>query len=53
MLSSDLLTLLSWRYVEISMLPLSFKEIYEEKRGDKEEALNEFRKYGITWEEIK
>lgn len=46
MLSSDLSTLLSGRYVEISMLPLSFKEIYEEKGGDKEEVFNRYLKYG-------
>lgn len=45
-LSSDLSTLLSGRYVEISMLPLSFKEIYEEKGGDKEEVFNQYLKYG-------
>lgn len=46
MLSSDLSTLLSGRYIEISMLPLSFKEVYEEKGGDKEEAFNQYLKYG-------
>ena len=46
LLSSDLSTFLSGRYVEISMLPLSFKEVYEEKGGDKEEAFNQYLKYG-------
>ena len=46
MLSSDLSTLLSGRYVEISVLPLSFKEVYEEKGGDKEEVFNQYLKYG-------
>lgn len=46
MLSSDLSTLLSGRYIEISMLPLSFKEVYEEKGGDKEETFNQYLKYG-------
>ena len=46
MLSSDLSTLLSGRYIEISMLPLSFKEVYEEKEGDKEEAFRQYLKYG-------
>lgn len=46
MLSSDLSTLLSGRYVEISVLPLSFKEVYEEKGGGKEEVFNQYLKYG-------
>ena len=46
MLSSDLSTLLSGRYVEISVLPLSFKKVYEEKGGDKEEVFNQYLKYG-------
>lgn len=46
MLSSDLSTLLSGRYFEISVLPLSFKEVYEEKGGDKEEVFNQYLKYG-------
>ena len=46
MLSSDLSTFLSGRYVEISMLPLSFNEVYEEKGGDKEEVFYQYLKYG-------
>ena len=46
MLSSDLSTLLSGRYVEISMLPLSFKEVYEEKGGDKEEVFYQYLNFG-------
>ncbi len=46
LLSSDLSTLLSGRYIEILMLPLSFKEIYEEKGGDKEAVFYRYLKYG-------
>lgn len=45
MLSSDLSTLLSGRYIEISILPLSFKEIY--KDGDNpDQAFIKYLKYG-------
>lgn len=49
LLSSELATLISGRYVEISILPLSFKEYYEYYRGgekDKTELFNEYMKYG-------
>jgi len=38
MLAGDLATLLSGRYIEINMLPLSFAEYFEMKGGDKREA---------------
>lgn len=44
MLSSELATLLSGRYVEIKMLPLSFKE-YVEVSGDEHELLRKYRNY--------
>lgn len=46
MLSSDLATLLSGRYVEISMLPLSFREYITVTRMEKEAAFTEFMKTG-------
>ena len=44
MLSSELATLLSGRYIEIKMLPLSFKE-YVEASGDEHELLRKYRNY--------
>ena len=49
LLSSELATLISGRYVEIKMLPLSFKEYYEYYKKDgksTEELFNEYLKYG-------
>lgn len=47
MLSSDLSTLLSGRYVEINILPLSFKEYYELNCTEtKESAFNEYMRFG-------
>ena len=44
LLSSEIATLLSGRYVEISMLPLSFKE-YVESTGDENELPRKYRDY--------
>lgn len=44
MLSSDLATLLSGRYIEIKMLPLSFKE-YVEASGDEYDLARKYRRY--------
>lgn len=44
MLSSELATLLSGRYIEIKMLPLSFKE-YVEASGDENELSRKYRNY--------
>ena len=49
LLSSELATLISGRYVEIKMLPLSFKEYYSYYRNtekSKEELFNDYLKYG-------
>lgn len=49
LLSSELSTLISGRYVEIKILPLSFKEYYEHYSStgiSKEELFNNYLKYG-------
>lgn len=46
MLSEDLATLLTGRYVEISMLPLSFKEYVKFTGIPKEQAFSEYMKTG-------
>ena len=46
LLSSEISTLLSGRYVEIKMLPLSFKEFYELTKYEKKEAFNSYFRYG-------
>ncbi len=49
LLSSELSTLISGRYVEIKMLPLSFKEFYgyyKDSGKDKDELFAEYLKYG-------
>ena len=49
LLSSELATLISGRYVEIKMLPLSFKEyygFYQNSGKSKEELFNNYLKYG-------
>jgi predicted AAA+ superfamily ATPase len=46
MLSGELATLLSGRYVEIGMLPLSFAEYFEMVGGDKRDAWNAYLRNG-------
>ena len=46
LLSGELATLLSGRYAEISILPLSFAEYYELLGGNKRDAWQNYFKYG-------
>ena len=46
MLSGDLATLLTGRYVEISMLPLSFNEYMQFTDNDRESAFADYIRYG-------
>lgn len=46
MLSGELATLLSGRYMEIQMLPLSFAEYYELTGGDRRDAWNRYFQNG-------
>ncbi|MBR0463553.1 MAG: ATP-binding protein [Clostridia bacterium] len=47
LLSGELATLLSGRYVEIRMLPLSFREFYELKKTEQTDVLfSEYMRYG-------
>ena len=46
MLSSKLATKLSGRYIEINILPLSFKEYLELHPGDKEKRFDEYLRFG-------
>ena len=46
LLSGELSTLLSGRYMEISMLPLSFAEYWSFRKGDREAAWQAYFRYG-------
>jgi predicted AAA+ superfamily ATPase len=46
LLSGELATLLSGRYIEVPMLPLSFSEYYEMRGGDKRETFNDYFRLG-------
>ena len=46
MLSSDLSTHISGRYVEVKVMPLSFSEYLELHPGDRENRFNDYLRYG-------
>lgn len=46
MLSSELATHISGRYVEIGVMPLSFREYLQLHQGDRDESFNRFLRYG-------
>ncbi|MBQ8697602.1 MAG: ATP-binding protein [Schwartzia sp.] len=46
LLSGELATLLSGRYIEISILPLSFAEYWSFRQGEREDAWREYFRYG-------
>ena len=46
MLSGDIATLLSGRYIEISMLPFSFREFFAMKGGNRREAFEQYYRLG-------
>ena len=46
MLSGDLATLLTGRYVEIKILPLSFQDYLSATKTEKEQAFSEYLQYG-------
>lgn len=52
MLSGELATLLSGRYIEISMLPLSFAEYFELVGGEKRDAWNSYPKFIISMDKL-
>ena len=45
-LSSEIATILSGRYIEFNVLPLSFKEYISDEQIDKEKLFNNYIKYG-------
>ena len=45
-LSSEIATILSGRYIEFNILPLSFKEYISDEQIDKEKLFNNYIKYG-------
>lgn len=49
LLSWELATFLTWRYIEIHIYPLNFKEFLEFRWENKEDIKNEFQKYIKYW----